>query len=165
MGYTISKLLVSDKDPRKKEYDENMSQYMGGGDTSRQTVPDTVFKQDIRLDDMSLRQFVHNVPVQSIEDSVVKILEKYGLVNQSPHFYRDGTTNFIHDATYGYVDATIGYPINGEESEKTFTLDEVIKIIESTQSTTQVVSVFNQWDNNAIVEAYKNQLIETFKIL
>jgi hypothetical protein len=140
----------------------------------------TVFNHDIRIDDMSLRQFVHNVPVQSIEDSVVKILEKYGLMANALRF----DLRFDKDATIGYPDSTLGYQgsysphmnedegirceeldINEFNKPKTFTLDEVIKIIESTQSTTQVVSVFNQWDNDAIVESYKHQLIETFKIL
>jgi hypothetical protein len=93
-----------------------------------------------------------------IEESIVEILKKYNLIQDTHEFGIDDSNTMLSNDL-------IKYPINDDEPEKTFTLKEVIKIIESTPSTTQAVSVFNQWDNNTIVEAYKQQLIQKFEIL
>lgn len=150
------------------------------GESGYSHVGKTVFKNDIHVDGMPVGQFIRNIPVESIEKSVVKILEKYGLMANA--------IRFDADPTIGYHDATLGYPYNPRMKEddeemsldeindaideedkeydkpKTFTLDEIINIIDSTDTRLNV-NVKGIWENTKEQLIDKDKLIEKFKRL
>lgn len=59
-----------------------------------------------------------------IEESIVEILKKYNLMQDTHEFGIDDSDTMLSNDL-------IKYPINDDEPEKTFTLNEVIKIIDS----------------------------------
>lgn len=78
---------------------------------------------------------------EAIEDAVLKILEKHGIYSKT-------------------IDPNIGY--EKDLNTKTFTLDEVIKIIDSTEKRLNVNTV-GIWENKTEELIDKHKLIEKFK--
>lgn len=82
-----------------------------------------------------------NINPEAIEDAVLKILEKHGIYSKT-------------------IDPNIGY--EKDLNAKTFTLDEVIKIIDSTEKRLNVNTV-GIWENKTEELIDKHKLIEKFK--
>jgi hypothetical protein len=100
---------------------------------------------------------------ESIEDAFLKLVDKYQLINVFGKVPAKEKRPFnMADAfkgCTGFTEATDNY------TSKTFTLDEVIKIIEEYQSNNFPISTFNQWDNDTTIKDFKRQLIDRFKLL
>lgn len=128
----------------------------------------TVFKQDVYVDNMSLRQFVHQVPASSIEDAFLELANKYGL------YTIDGTANIMRDIknaenwrdkngddeedwSTDELDDAIGFE-EEQEKCKTFTLDEVIKIINSMSVSLGTNDFWKEEliDKKILIEKFKN---------
>lgn len=90
---------------------------------------------------------------ESIENAVVELFNKYGVVDKY------GKDIQPIDTATGFYDTSAGYSI---PSDKTFTLDEVIKIIESTEKRLNVNTV-GIWENKTEELIDKHKLIEKFK--
>jgi hypothetical protein len=131
---------------------------------------------------MSLKQFVNNIPVSSIEESVVKILEKYGLMANAIRFNNDATIDYPNNSWMKEEDDEedkemsldeINDEIDDEEGEedpeeydkhKTFTLDEVINTIELFPVKMNM-NMGGIWEYSQEHLIDKDKLIEKFKSL
>ena len=99
----------------------------------------TVFNNDVCIDGMSVRDFVNNIPVKSIENAVLEILEKHGIYTKDSSVRIGGE---IEDADldadiedkedmFGTMGPNDDGVQDAYQKDKTFTLDEIITIIES----------------------------------
>jgi len=98
----------------------------------------------VNLDGNVLIPTLHpgKIDSEAIEDAVLKILEKHGVYSKT-------------------IDPNIGY--EKELNVKTFTLDEVIKIIEFTPKRLDGNTVGTIWENKSVELVDKYNLIQKFK--
>ena len=82
------------------------------------------------LNSMTLSQFASHIPADSIEDAFLELCKKYGVQTQESSLeYFNNANDDSED--WSEEDADVDDEMSFDEEIKTFTLDEIINIIES----------------------------------
>ena len=113
---------------------------------------------DVHIDSLSVRDFVNNIPAISIENAVLEILEKHGI------YTKDSSVRINDDILGGTMGPNDDGVQDAYQKDKTFTLDEVITIIDSSPVKMNV-NRGGIWENTTEHLIDKNELIKKLKSL